>query len=65
MDTSDLENLGDNQALRKIFIERLAGYKCRTILQKKLVLGVLHRRGHKDFEEDSDNQNDQDRESSG
>ena len=32
MDTSDLENLHDNQPMRKVFIDKLAGFKCRTNL---------------------------------
>ena len=53
MNTTDLEDLHNDKAMRKVFIDKLSGWKCKTNLQKKLLLGVLHRRGHKDFEEDS------------
>ena len=32
MDTDDLENLNENQPMRKIFIDKLTEYKCRTNL---------------------------------
>ena len=67
MDSEDLEDLHHDQAIRDVFIDKLTGWKCRTNIEKKLVLGVLHRRGHKDFkfEEDRsqnlDNNNDSDK----
>ena len=32
-------------------IESLTGWKVKTAVEKKLVLGIFHSRGHKNFEE--------------
>ena len=42
-----MAKLGNN----KEFIDNLVNWKTKSSIEKKLVLGVLHRRGHKDFEE--------------
>ena len=43
----DMANLGKN----KKFIDSFVDWKTKTSIEKKLILGVLHRRGHKNFEE--------------
>ena len=43
-----LDNIKDNP---KDLIDNLTGWKVKSTLEKKLVLGIFHSRGHKNFEE--------------
>jgi hypothetical protein len=33
------------------YLDNLIGWSAKTPLEKKLVLGIMHREGHKNFEE--------------
>ena len=50
-DNELLYDLKDNKEKQKTFVESLEGFKVKTLPQKKLVLGIMHRKGHKNFEE--------------
>lgn len=43
-----LDNIADNPV---DFIDNLTGWKVKSTAEKKLVLGIFHNRGHKNFEE--------------
>lgn len=43
-------------AVQTKYLNSLVGWTAKTPVEKKLVLGVLHRSGHKDFEEAGENQ---------
>ena len=52
LDSADeLADLKINSEKRKAFVNSLKGWKAKTSIEKKLVLGILHRKGHKNFEE--------------
>ena len=42
--------------LQEKYLTTLVGWTAKTSVEKKLVLGVLHRHGHKNFEEANDAQ---------
>jgi hypothetical protein len=42
--------------LQEKYMTTLVGWTAKTAIEKKLVLGVLHRHGHKNFEEANDAQ---------
>lgn len=42
--------------LQEKYLNTLVGWTAKTAVEKKLVLGVLHRHGHKNFEEANDSQ---------
>ena len=51
-DESSLNDALDNIANDpKPLIDSLTGWKIKSSVEKKLVLGILHSRGHKNFEE--------------
>ena len=52
--STDVDELREDAAYRSNFISRLNGWKAKTSIEKKLVLGILHRKGHKNFEEMED-----------
>ena len=59
LDDNDLlYDLKDNKEKQKKFVESLKGFKVKTLPQKKLVLGIMHRKGHKNFEEQENNVDD-------
>ena len=51
MCSTDVDALREDAAYRSNFISTLNGWKAKTSVEKKLVLGILHRKGHKNFEE--------------
>lgn len=52
----DIKALREPTTKRENFIKSLENWKARTTFEKKLVLGIMHRRGHKNFEEREDNE---------
>jgi hypothetical protein len=38
-------------AVQEKYLDNLIGWTARTPMEKKLVLGIMHRDGHKNFEE--------------
>lgn len=50
---SDSKDSSSNSdpAVQQKYLQHLVGWTAKTPVEKKLVLGVLHRSGHKDFEE--------------
>ena len=51
----DVEALRTDTDKRQNFIKSLTNWKVRTNFEKKLVLGIMHRKGHKNFEEKEEN----------
>lgn len=51
----DVEALRTDTDKRQNFIKSLTNWKVRTNFEKKLVLGIMHRKGHKNFEEQEEN----------
>ena len=51
----DIDALRTQSDKREDFIESLSSWKVRTNFEKKLVLGIMHRKGHKNFEEQEEN----------
>ena len=49
--STDVDALREDENYRNNFIASLNGWKAKTSMEKKLVLGILHRKGHKNFEE--------------
>ena len=49
--STDVDALREDENYRNNFIASLDGWKAKTSMEKKLVLGILHRKGHKNFEE--------------
>ena len=47
----DYENLKENKYKQEAFVNNLEGYKVKSSIEKKLVLGILHRKGYKIYEE--------------
>ena len=47
----DLDNLKERMEKQEALVESLEGWKVKSSIEKKLVLGILHRKGHKNFEE--------------
>lgn len=43
-------------AVQEKYIPALIGWTAKTPIEKKLVLGIMHRSGHKNFEEASEQQ---------
>eukprot|EP00353_Schmidingerella_taraikaensis_P007685 CAMPEP_0185572540 /NCGR_PEP_ID=MMETSP0434-20130131/4460_1 /TAXON_ID=626734 ORGANISM="Favella taraikaensis, Strain Fe Narragansett Bay" /NCGR_SAMPLE_ID=MMETSP0434 /ASSEMBLY_ACC=CAM_ASM_000379 /LENGTH=56 /DNA_ID=CAMNT_0028188461 /DNA_START=210 /DNA_END=380 /DNA_ORIENTATION=+ len=43
-----LDNIANNP---RDLIDNLTGWKVKSTVEKKLVLGIFHSRGHKNFEE--------------
>lgn len=43
-------------AVQEKYIPALVGWTAKTPIEKKLVLGIMHRSGHKNFEEASEQQ---------
>ena len=41
----------EDLAVNKKFIDQLTGWTARTNLEKKLILGVMHKKNHKDMVE--------------
>lgn len=49
-----MEELKEDGPKLEEFVSTLTGWKAKTSFEKKLVLGILHRKGHKNFEEMED-----------
>ena len=49
--STDVDALREDENYRNNFIASLDGWRAKTSMEKKLVLGILHRKGHKNFEE--------------
>ena len=49
-----MEELREDGPKLDEFVSTLSGWKAKTSFEKKLVLGILHRKGHKNFEEMED-----------
>lgn len=49
-----MEDLKEDGPKLEEYISTLTGWKAKTSFEKKLVLGILHRKGHKNFEEMED-----------
>ena len=47
----DLDDLQDDKMKQKQFVDGLDGWRVKSSIEKKLILGILHRKGHKNFEE--------------
>ena len=47
----DLDDLKADTFKQTQFVKGLGGWKVKSSIEKKLVLGILHRKGHKNFEE--------------
>ena len=50
-DNDDLDDLKKNKDKQDALVRSLEGWKVKSSIEKKLVLGILHRKGHKNFEE--------------
>ena len=52
----DIDALRIQSDKRENFVECLSQWKARTNFEKKLVLGIMHRKGHRNFEEQEENE---------
>ena len=52
--SENVEDMRDNDERRDRFINSLEGWTAKTNFEKKLILGILHRQGHKNFEHQVD-----------
>ena len=53
--STDIDALKEDSIHRNQFLQDFDGWKAKTSMEKKLVLGILHRKGHRNFEEMEDN----------
>ena len=49
--SDDISALRHETKNRENFVEQFTNWKARSSFDKKLVLGIMHRKGHKNFEE--------------
>lgn len=57
-DTSNVDDMKDHIEKRESFVESLEGWQAKTSVEKKLILGILHRKCHKNLEEELKNYKD-------
>ena len=50
-DNEILADLKDNKDKQRTFVESLEGFKIKTLPLKKLVLGIMHRKVNRNFED--------------
>lgn len=48
----ELENIKDSEEKKNRLVQSLTGWTVRSSMEKKLVLGIMHKKVHKNFEED-------------
>jgi hypothetical protein len=49
--STDIEALRHDDVKKEDFVHQFTNWKARSSFDKKLVLGIMHRKGHKNFEE--------------